>query len=62
MDELLTVDQAAERLGTSPSFPRKLITERRITFVKVGRCVRIPAASLEAYVREQTVQPVMRTR
>lgn len=62
MDELLTVDQAAERLGTSPSFPRRLITERRITFVRIGRCVRIPAASLEAYVRGQTVQPVMRTR
>lgn len=48
MDELLTVYQAAERLGASPSFPRQLITERRIAFVRVGRCVRIAAASLEA--------------
>ena len=53
MDELLTVDEAAERLGTSPRFPRRLITERRITFVRVGRHVRIPAAALEAYVRAQ---------
>lgn len=60
MDELLTVDEAAERLGTSPRFPRRLITERRIAFVRVGRHVRIPAAALEAYVRDNTVEPMMR--
>ena len=42
-DELLTIAQAADWLGTSVRFPRRLITERRITFVRVGRHVRIPA-------------------
>ncbi len=46
MEELLTVDEAADRLGTSPRFPRRLITERRIRFVRVGRHVRIPASAL----------------
>ncbi|CAM5444909.1 hypothetical protein SVIOM342S_06044 [Streptomyces violaceorubidus] len=41
VDRLLTVDQVAERLGTGLRF-RRLIEERRITFVKVGRHVRIP--------------------
>ncbi|MEU6174574.1 helix-turn-helix domain-containing protein [Streptantibioticus parmotrematis] len=56
-DRLLTVDEAAERLGTSARFPRRLIEERRITFVKVGRHVRIPASALDAYVAANTVQP-----
>jgi excisionase family DNA binding protein len=42
---LLTVGQAAERLGTTERFPRRLIAERRITFVKLGTHVRIPEAA-----------------
>ncbi|WP_333769542.1 helix-turn-helix domain-containing protein [Streptomyces sp. IBSBF 2435] len=57
MDRLLTVEQAAERLGTGVRFPRRLIEERRITFVKVGRHVRIPASALDAFVAANTVQP-----
>lgn len=57
MDRLLTVDQAAERLGTGVRFPRRLIEERRITFVKVGRHVRIPESVLDAFVAVNTVQP-----
>ena len=36
-DRLLTVAQAAELLGTSERFPRRLIAERRIRFVRLGR-------------------------
>jgi excisionase family DNA binding protein len=35
-DRLLTVAQAAELLGTSERFPRRLIAERRIRFVRLG--------------------------
>ena len=45
-DRLLTVAQAAELLGTSERFPRRLIAERRIRFVRVGRFVRIPMSAL----------------
>lgn len=57
-DPLLTVDQAAERLGTTARFPRRLITERRIAFVKVGRHVRIAESVLFAYIKANTVEPV----
>lgn len=58
VDRLLSVQQVAELLGTGVRFPRRLIEERRITFVKVGRHVRIPESALSAYVAERTVQPV----
>lgn len=56
-DRLLTVEQAAERLGTTVRFPRRLVEERRITFVKLGRHVRIPESALDEFVRANTVQP-----
>jgi excisionase family DNA binding protein len=50
LDRLLTVDEAAERLGTSTRFVRRLIFERRIAFVKVGHHVRITPGDLDAYI------------
>ncbi|GAA1506500.1 helix-turn-helix domain-containing protein [Streptomyces albidochromogenes] len=61
-DHLLTVEQAAERLGTTVRFPRRLIAERRIAFVKVGRHVRIAESVLDAYINGNTVQPINRRR
>ena len=60
-ERLLTVREVAERLGTwetsGERFPRRLIAERRITFVHVGRHVRIPEAALDEYVQANTVRP-----
>jgi excisionase family DNA binding protein len=50
LDRLLTVDEAAERLGTSTRFVRRLVFERRIAFVKVDRHVRITTADLDAFI------------
>ncbi|MEI5008955.1 excisionase family DNA-binding protein [Streptomyces sp. PmtA] len=61
-DLLLTVEQAAERLGTTVRFPRRLIAERRIAFVKIGRHVRIAESVLNAYIDGNTVQPLRRPR
>jgi excisionase family DNA binding protein len=55
---LLTVAEAAERLGTTERFPRRLIAERRITFVKLGSHVRIPEAALDDFITASTVQAV----
>ena len=38
----LTVAQAAEVLGTTERFPRRLIEERRIRFTRIGRHVAYP--------------------
>ncbi|MEU4198408.1 excisionase family DNA-binding protein [Streptomyces sp. NPDC026294] len=57
-DRLLTVEQVADRLGTTVRFSRRLIEERRITFVKVGRHVRVPESVVAAFIDANTVQPV----
>jgi excisionase family DNA binding protein len=59
---LLTVDEVAERLGTSVRFPRRLIAERRITFVRIGRHVRIPEAAVVEMIEAGTVDPIDRRR
>ncbi|MGP4003605.1 excisionase family DNA-binding protein [Streptomyces sp. 8N706] len=61
-ERLLSVAQVAERLGTTERFPRRLIAERRVTFVRVGRHVRIPEGALAAFIDANTVQPVRRRR
>ena len=55
-ERLLTVGEAAERLGTSVRFPRRLIAERRIRYVKVGRHVRIPEVAIEQLIAAGTVE------
>jgi excisionase family DNA binding protein len=60
LDTLLTIDQAAERLGTSVRFVRRLIFERRIAFVKVGRHVRITSADLDAFIAAGRVDALRR--
>lgn len=62
MERLMTVDGAGEALGTGPRFIRRLITERRIEFVRVGRHARISRAALVAFVDAGTVLPVDRRR
>ncbi|MEU5051933.1 excisionase family DNA-binding protein [Streptomyces sp. NPDC021096] len=61
-DCLLSVAEAAERLGTGERFIRRLIAERRIAFVKVGRHVRIADSVLAAYIEANTVEPARRIR
>lgn len=57
-DRLLTVDAAAERMSTSVRFVRRLIAERRIEFVKVGRHVRISEAALAEFIDAGRVPPL----
>ncbi len=47
---LLTVDQAAERLGTTSRFIRRLRTERRIPIIKLGGHIRIDSNDLDAFI------------
>jgi excisionase family DNA binding protein len=55
-DKLLTVEEAAGRLGTSLRFVHWLIAERRIAYVKVGRHVRIAEADLVEFVAAGRVE------
>ena len=58
VERLLTVGQAAELLGTTERFPRRLISQRRIRFVRVGRHVRIPESALAEFIAAGVVEPV----
>ncbi|WP_309055122.1 excisionase family DNA-binding protein [Streptomyces sp.] len=58
----LSVDQVAELLGTTSRFPRRLVEERRIRYVKVGRHVRIPESAVDEFLRARTVEPLKRSR
>jgi excisionase family DNA binding protein len=60
---LLTVDQAAERLGTTPRFIRRLIAEKRIAYVKLGGWhVRIEDTVLDDFVEAGRVYPQIASR
>jgi excisionase family DNA binding protein len=55
VDTLFSVEQAAERLGTSPRFVRRLVFQRRIAYVKLGRHVRITSRDLDAFIAASRV-------
>jgi excisionase family DNA binding protein len=52
----LKVEQAAEYLNTLVRFVHRLIAERRITFHKVGRHVRLAVSDLDAFVSAGRVE------
>lgn len=57
MDRMLTVDEAADRLGTSPRFVRRLVAERRIAFNKLGRHVRLSSSDVDAFILAGRIEP-----
>lgn len=60
--DLLTVEQAAQRLGTPVRFVRRLVAERRVRFYKVGKYVRLHPADLAEFVNGGRVEPISSAR
>jgi excisionase family DNA binding protein len=56
-DRLLTLEEAADVLNTTSRFTRRLVAERRIRFIRVGRHIRIPESALREFIEAGTVQP-----
>ena len=52
--QLLTYKQAAERLAVCKRQVQRLVARGDIPFVQIGGSVRIPAASLAAYIAANT--------
>ncbi len=50
---LLTVEEAARRLGIGKTLAWELVWAGVLPSVRLGRCVRIPLAALEAWITEQ---------
>jgi excisionase family DNA binding protein len=59
MNKLLTVDQAADRLGLKASTIRAWILRRKLGFTKVGaKAIRVPEAEVERVAEAGFVPPV----
>ena len=56
--DLLTVEEAAERLKLAPKTVRKLCLSRRLTAIRVQRSWRIPMAALDEFLRERLIPRV----
>lgn len=57
---LLDIQGVAVRLGTSERFVRRLVSERRVPFHKVGRYVRFDPADIDEWLGENRVESVAR--
>jgi excisionase family DNA binding protein len=57
-DELLTVQQVAAWLKVEPPYVYRLASSGCLLRVYIGRYVRIPAASVRAYIKANTVEAV----
>ncbi len=53
---LMGVGELAERLGTTERFVRRLVTERRVPFHKVGKYVRFDPADIDEWLVEHRVE------
>ena len=60
--ELVYVPTLALRLSLRPQLVRRLVDQRRIPFVKIGRLVRFDLAAIEAWLALQRVEPVGASR
>ena len=57
---LLDTDEVAVALRVTPRHVRRLVAERRIPFVKVGRFVRFDPGELDVWLDQQRVEVVRR--
>jgi excisionase family DNA binding protein len=55
-ESLLTIEEVANQLNVGERFVRRLVAERRIGFLKVGRYVRFHRADVEALIEAGRVE------
>ena len=56
---LLTVSEVAAWLNVEPRYVYRLTSSGALLRVYVGRYVRVPAASVRAYIKANTAEPVL---
>lgn len=56
LPQLLTIDQLAERLGVSTRHIRRLVAERRVPYLKVGRFVRFDPSAVADWLARASVE------
>ncbi|MGB5759742.1 MAG: helix-turn-helix domain-containing protein [Acidimicrobiales bacterium] len=55
---LLDVDEAAAHLSVTPRFIRRLVAQRRVPYLKVGRFIRFDVSDLDAWLDACRVESV----
>jgi excisionase family DNA binding protein len=58
LGQLLTISEAAVRIGMSVRYVRRLVSERRIAFHRLGRSIRLAESDLAAHVAAARVEPI----
>lgn len=56
LPQLLTIDQLADQLGITVRHVRRLIAERRVPYLKVGKVVRFDPAEIAVWLDEGRVR------
>lgn len=59
---LLSIDETSEYLGLAPTTLYKMVGQRRIPFVKVGRLLRFDSRLIDDWLEEHTVMPMPERR
>lgn len=57
-----TIREAATELGLSPATVRAWIRQRRVSYVKLGRAVRIPAGEINRLMERGLVPAIREVR
>ncbi len=52
---LLDIDGAADYLNVSPRFIRRLVAQRRVNYLKIGKFVRFDQNELDEWIQQQRV-------
>jgi excisionase family DNA binding protein len=55
LPHLLSIDELAEHLGVTVRHVRRLVAERRVPYLKVGRLVRFDPAEITAWLNGRRV-------
>lgn len=55
---LINTEEAALHLGVTPRYVRRLVSERRIGFYKVGKFVRFDPTELDLWLSDRYVRTV----
>ncbi|TFC00252.1 MULTISPECIES: helix-turn-helix domain-containing protein [unclassified Cryobacterium] len=56
LDDINSLEQAAEYLKIEPTKLRRLVSQRKIAYLKQGNKITFPRAAIEAYVTANTTQ------
>ena len=56
--KLLTVKEVSAITGLAPDTIYKMVSQRRIPFVKLGRLIKFEQEAIEAWIDEQSVKPM----